>query len=204
MNTYPWMCSRLPTYPPAWRVPRSVQAPDEATTRCSVAKVRFCALVRKKGSRASGFVMGGQAGPIGIHWKFGYSRTDWSNVDNFLAIGSPFRSDGPGLSDGERISYAVAFNFQPGPYLNLILKGEGDTSARYPSETREDHRVNALAGAIYGFQNGVAVHAAWQVDLHDPTPARSALICTTRGSANAGRRSSRATWCCGIRSTPSA
>jgi OOP family OmpA-OmpF porin len=30
--------------------------------------------------------------------------------------------------------------------------------------------VNALAGAIYGFQGGLAVHAAWQVDLHDPTP----------------------------------
>jgi outer membrane protein OmpA-like peptidoglycan-associated protein len=114
--------------------------------------------------------MGGQAGPIGIHWKFGYSRPEGGNVDNFLALGSPFRIDAPGLSDGERISYALGFNFQPGPDLNLILKGEGDTSARHPWETREDHRVNALAGAIYGFQNGVAVHAAWQVDLHDPIP----------------------------------
>jgi outer membrane protein OmpA-like peptidoglycan-associated protein len=113
---------------------------------------------------------GGQAGPIGIHWKFGYSRTDGSNVDNFLAVGSPFRVDGPGLSDGERIRYALAFNFQPGPYLNLIVKGEGDTSVRHPWETREDHRVNALVGAIYGIPNGLAIHAGWQVDLHDPTP----------------------------------
>jgi outer membrane protein OmpA-like peptidoglycan-associated protein len=115
-------------------------------------------------------LMGGQAGPLGIHWRFGYNRTDGSNVDNFLVLGSPLNVDSRGLSDGERVSYALAFNFQPGPSLNLILKGEGDTSARHPWETREDHRVNALAGAIYGFQNGVAVHAAWQVDLHDPTP----------------------------------
>jgi outer membrane protein OmpA-like peptidoglycan-associated protein len=115
-------------------------------------------------------LMGGQAGPIGIHWKFGYSRTDGSNVDNFMVIGSPFNVDSPGLSDGERISYALGFNFQPVPYLNLILKGEGDTSARHPWGSREDHRVNALIGAIYGFPNGVAIHAGWQVDLHDPVP----------------------------------
>ena len=115
-------------------------------------------------------LMGGQAGPVGVHWRFGYSRTDGSNIDNFLALSSPYNGDARGLSDGERISYALAFNFQPGPSLNLIVKGEGDTSVRHPWETREDHRVNALAGAIYGFQNGVAVHAAWQVDLHDPIP----------------------------------
>jgi outer membrane protein OmpA-like peptidoglycan-associated protein len=117
-------------------------------------------------------LMGGQAGPIGIHWRFGYSRTDGSNVDNFEVLGSPFRIDGPGLSDGERISYTLALNFQPTPALNLILKGDGDTSARHPWDKREDHRVNALAGAIYGLPNGLAVHAAWQVDLHDPTPDR--------------------------------
>jgi outer membrane protein OmpA-like peptidoglycan-associated protein len=115
-------------------------------------------------------LMGGQAGPVGVHWRFGYSRTDGSNVDNFLVLGSPFNVDARGLSDGERIGYALAFNYQPGPYLNLIVKGEGDTSVRHPWETREDHRVNALAGAVYGFQSGVAVHAAWQVDLHDPIP----------------------------------
>ncbi|HEX2276548.1 MAG TPA: hypothetical protein VHN13_05405, partial [Candidatus Tectomicrobia bacterium] len=49
-------------------------------------------------------LMGGQAGPVGIHWRFGYSRTDGSNVDNFAVLGSPFRIGGPGLSDGERIS----------------------------------------------------------------------------------------------------
>lgn len=115
-------------------------------------------------------LMGGQAGPVGIHWRFGYSRTDGNNIDNFLAIGSPFEIDTEGLSDGERISYALAFNFQPTPTLNLILKGDGDTSARHPWGGREDHRVNALAGAIYSLPNGVALHAAWQVDLHDPTP----------------------------------
>jgi outer membrane protein OmpA-like peptidoglycan-associated protein len=117
-------------------------------------------------------LMGGQAGPIGIHWRLGYSRTDGPNVDNFEVLGSPFRIDGPGLSDGERISYTLAFNVQPTPALNLILKGDGDTSARHPWDTREDHRVNALAGAIYGLPNGLALHAAWQVDLHDPTPDR--------------------------------
>jgi outer membrane protein OmpA-like peptidoglycan-associated protein len=116
---------------------------------------------------------GGQAGPIGIHWRFGYSRTDGSNVDNFLVIGSPFNLNTPGFSDGERISYALAFNFQPGPYLNLILKGDGDTSARHPWATSQDWRLNALAGAIYGLPNGLAVHAAWQVDLHDPIPGGS-------------------------------
>jgi outer membrane protein OmpA-like peptidoglycan-associated protein len=115
-------------------------------------------------------LMGGQSGPVGMHWRLGYSRTDGHNVDNFLVLGSPFNVDSRGLSDGERLSYALAFNFQPRPYVNLILKGEGDTSARHPWDSREDHRVNALAGAIYGFPNGVAVHAAWQVDLHDPIP----------------------------------
>jgi outer membrane protein OmpA-like peptidoglycan-associated protein len=117
-------------------------------------------------------LMGGQAGPIGIHWRFGYSRTDGSNIDNFQVLGSPFRVDGPGLSDGERISYTLAFNVQPTPALNLIVKGDGDTSARHPWDSREDHRVNALAGAIYSLPNGFAVHAAWQVDLHDPIPDR--------------------------------
>jgi outer membrane protein OmpA-like peptidoglycan-associated protein len=115
-------------------------------------------------------LMGGQAGPIGIHWRLGYSRTDGRNVDNFLVVGSPFNVDARGLSDGERLSYALAFNFQPRPSLNLVLKGEGDTSARHPWDSRADHRVNALAGAIYGLPNGMAVHAAWQVDLHDPLP----------------------------------
>ncbi|HXH11246.1 MAG TPA: OmpA family protein [Alphaproteobacteria bacterium] len=115
---------------------------------------------------------GGQVGPVGIHWRLGYSRTDGSNVDNFMVIGSPFNIDVPGLSDGERLNYALAFNFQPTSQLNLILKGEGDTSARHPWGSREDHRVNALAGAIYGLPSGLAVHAAWQVDLHDPIPDR--------------------------------
>ncbi len=118
-------------------------------------------------------LMGGQAGPIGIHWKLGYSRTDGPNVDNFLVIGSPFNADTRGFSDGERISYALAFNFQPTPALNLILKGDGDTSARHPWDTSQDWRLNALAGAIYGLPNGLAVHAAWQVDLHDPIPGGS-------------------------------
>ena len=34
-------------------------------------------------------LMGGQAGPIGIHWRLGYSRTDGPTVDNFEVIGSP-------------------------------------------------------------------------------------------------------------------
>jgi OmpA-OmpF porin, OOP family len=118
-------------------------------------------------------LMGGQAGPIGIHWRLGYSRTDGSNIDNFLAIGSPFNTDPPGFSDGERLSYALAFNFQPMPSLNLILKGDGDTSARHPWDTSQDWRLNALAGAVYGLPNGLAVHAGWQVDLHDPIPGGS-------------------------------
>jgi outer membrane protein OmpA-like peptidoglycan-associated protein len=118
-------------------------------------------------------LMGGQAGPIGIHWRLGYSRTDGSNVDNFLVIGSPFNLDTRGFSDGERLSYALAFNFQPTPNLNLILKGDGDTSARHPWDTSQDWRLNALAGAIYGLPNGLAVHAGWQVDLHDPIPGGS-------------------------------
>jgi OOP family OmpA-OmpF porin len=118
-------------------------------------------------------LLGGQAGPIGIHWRFGYSRTDGPNVDNFLVIGSPFDLDTRGFSDGERISYALGFNFQPTPALNLILKGDGDTSARHPWDTSQDWRLNALAGAIYGWPNGLAVHAAWQVDLHDPIPGGS-------------------------------
>jgi outer membrane protein OmpA-like peptidoglycan-associated protein len=115
-------------------------------------------------------LMGGMAGPIGIHWRFGYSRTDGSNVDNFEVIGSPFKLDTRGFSDGERISYALAFNVQPTPALNLIVKGDGDTSARHPWETSQDWRLNALAGAIYGLPHGLALHAAWQVDLHDPIP----------------------------------
>jgi len=115
-------------------------------------------------------LMGGMAGPIGIHWRFGYSRTDGSNVDNFEVIGSPFTIDTRGFSDGERISYALAFNVQPTPALNLVVKGEGDTSARHPWETSQDWRLNALAGAIYGLPHGLALHAAWQVDLHDPIP----------------------------------
>ncbi len=118
-------------------------------------------------------LMGGQAGPVGIHWRLGYSRTDGSNIDNFLVIGSPFNIDTRGFSDGERLSYALAFNFQPTPNLNLILKGDGDTSARHPWDTSQDWRLNALAGAIYGLPNGLAVHAGWQVDLHDPTPGGS-------------------------------
>jgi len=115
-------------------------------------------------------LMGGQAGPIGINWRLGYSRTDGSNVDNFLVVGSPFNIDTRGFSDGERFSYALAFNFQPGPNLNLILKGDGDTSVRHPWDTNQDWRLNVLAGAIYGLPNGLAVHAGWQVDLHDPLP----------------------------------
>jgi outer membrane protein OmpA-like peptidoglycan-associated protein len=119
-------------------------------------------------------LMGGQAGPIGIHWRLGYSRTDGSNVDNFEVIGSPFRNNynlpTRGFSDGERLSYALAFNVQPTPALNLIVKGDGDTSARHPWDTSQDWRLNALAGAIYGLPNGLALHAAWQVDLHDPIP----------------------------------
>jgi outer membrane protein OmpA-like peptidoglycan-associated protein len=113
-------------------------------------------------------LMSGNVGPVGVHWNFGYSRTDGRNVDNFLVLGSPFNIDGPGLSDGERLSYALGFNVQPLPPLNLVLEGRGDTSARHPWGTREDHRVSALVGAIYGFPNGLAVHAGWQVDLHDP------------------------------------
>jgi outer membrane protein OmpA-like peptidoglycan-associated protein len=119
-------------------------------------------------------LMGGQAGPIGIHWRLGYSRTDGSNIDNFEVIGSPFRNNynlpTRGFSDGERLSYALAFNVQPTPALNLIVKGDGDTSARHPWDTSQDWRLNALAGAIYGLPNGLALHAAWQVDLHDPIP----------------------------------
>jgi len=118
-------------------------------------------------------LMGGQAGPIGIHWRLGYSRTDGSNVDNFLVIGSPFNLDTRGFSDGERLSYALAFNVQPTPALNLILKGDGDTSARHPWDTSEDWRLNVLAGAIYGLPKGFAVHAGWQVNLHDPIPGGS-------------------------------
>ncbi len=117
-------------------------------------------------------LLGGQVGPVEVHWNFGYSRTDGRNVDNFLVTGSPFNVDSRGLSDGERISYALGFNVQPTPALNLVLEGRGDTSARHPWETRQDHRVNALVGAIYGLPNGLAVHAGWQVDLHDPTPDR--------------------------------
>jgi outer membrane protein OmpA-like peptidoglycan-associated protein len=119
-------------------------------------------------------LMGGQAGPIGIHWRLGYSRTDGSNIDNFEVIGSPFRNNynlpTRGFSDGERLSYALAFNVQPTPALNLIVKGDGDTSARHPWDTSQDWRLNALAGAIYGLPHGLALHAAWQVDLHDPIP----------------------------------
>jgi outer membrane protein OmpA-like peptidoglycan-associated protein len=118
-------------------------------------------------------LMGGQAGPIGINWRLGYSRTDGSNVDNFLVLGSPFNLDTPGLSDGERLAYTLALNYQPLPNLNLLVKGDGDTSARHPWDTNEDWRLNALAGAIYGLSNGLAVHAAWQVDLHDPIPGGS-------------------------------
>jgi outer membrane protein OmpA-like peptidoglycan-associated protein len=119
-------------------------------------------------------LMGGQAGPVGIHWRLGYSRTDGPNVDNFLVVGSPFNLDTRGFSDGERLSYALAFNVQPTPALSLILKGDGDTSARHPWDTSEDWRLNVLAGAIYGLPNGLAVHAGWQVDLHDPVPGGSA------------------------------
>ena len=118
-------------------------------------------------------LMGGQAGPVGIHWRLGYSRTDGSNIDNFLVIGSPFNLDTRGFSDGERLSYALAFNVQPTPALNFILKGDGDTSARHPWDTSEDWRLNVLAGAMYGLPNGLAVHAGWQVDLHDPIPGGS-------------------------------
>jgi outer membrane protein OmpA-like peptidoglycan-associated protein len=88
-------------------------------------------------------------------------------------ISSPFNLDTRGFSDGERLSYTLAFNFQPGPSLNLILKGDGDTSVRHPWDTSEDWRLNVLAGAIYGLPNGLAVHAGWQVDLHDPIPGGS-------------------------------
>jgi hypothetical protein len=37
--------------------------------------------------------MGGQAGPVGIHWRLGYRRTDGPNVGNFLVVGSPFNLD---------------------------------------------------------------------------------------------------------------
>jgi outer membrane protein OmpA-like peptidoglycan-associated protein len=117
-------------------------------------------------------LMGGQAGPIGMHWRLGDSRTEGRNVDHVLVLGSPLNVEARGLSDGERIGYTLAVTFQPRPALNVMLKGDGDTRARHPWDTREDHRVNALAGAISTLPHGLAVHAGWQVDLHDPMQDR--------------------------------
>jgi hypothetical protein len=104
-------------------------------------------------------LMGGQAGPIGIHWRLGYSRTDEPNMDNFEGIGSPFRNifnlPTRGFSDGERLRYALAFYVQPTPALNLIVKGDGDTSARHPWDTSQGWRLNVLAGAIYSLPHGL-------------------------------------------------